>query len=127
MSGIGNEAKGAGQHRTEIVGSASGQITATRKHQDSPIVSYVLYIIAALSTIGGVILSVALWPGDPSSGYRWLASAYVPSLTWLTCGIVTGVLFFAAGKAIAYLDIIAECLQGLSLKLTLTKQKDTDS
>lgn len=66
-----------------------------------------LYIIGVLEIIGGIILCAKLWP---VAGH-WLFSGYMPALTWLFTGIISGVLFLAAGRGLDYLKEIRENIQ----------------
>ena len=91
----------------------------------APKLTVLLYIIGILEIVGGIILCVKLWPGAPERGYEWLFSAYTPALTWLSAGIIFGLLFFAAGNVLMYLENIRYQLNNLNDK-TLYKSKDLD-
>ena len=61
-----------------------------------------------------MILCIELWPGNAGYGYEWETAAYVPAITWLFSGIISGVLFFAAAAVITYLDGIREYLRAMA-------------
>ena len=71
---------------------------------ERPLISAVLIWFGIADIIGGIILGVQTWPGEPTSGYKWLFSAYLPALTWISVGLVSGVLFFAVAAVIHYLS-----------------------
>jgi len=69
----------------------------------APAIAVVIAIVGGLAIVGGVILCIETWPGDPVAGYTWKTAAYVPAFTWLFSAIVTGVIFFAFAAALTYL------------------------
>jgi hypothetical protein len=73
------------------------------KYQERTRVSAMLIWFGIGDIIGGLVMCVQSWPGTPASGYHWLFIAYVPALTWLSLGIVSGVLFFAIAAIVNYL------------------------
>lgn len=91
----------------------------------APKLTVLLYIMGVVQIVGGVVLCVKLWPGAAESGYRWLFSVYTPTLTWLSAGIIFGLLFFAAGDVLTYLENIRHQLNNLNDKI-LYKSKDLD-
>ena len=90
-----------------------------------PRLTVLFYIMGVVQIVGGVVLCIKLWPGTAESGYRWLFSVYTPALTWLSAGIIFGLLFFAAGYVLTYLENIRHYLHNLNDK-TLYKSKDLD-
>ncbi len=70
-------------------------------------ISKLLYGLAFLGLLGGLIGCVALWPGP---GYPILGIpkpwAYVASIITLTSGVVNFALFMAVGKALDHLAAI---------------------
>jgi hypothetical protein len=70
----------------------------------------VLDVIGWLQIIGGIILFFSLLPGKPEEGYVWLFGKYMPAITWLVVGIVTGILFLGAARIINYLKDITVLL-----------------
>lgn len=70
--------------------------------RDIPKLSGFLGVFGVLEIIGGLTMCVQLWPGEPSEGYKWMFSAYVPALTWLGVGITSATLLFVAAAIVAY-------------------------
>ena len=68
-----------------------------------PPLTVLFYILAGLSLLGGLLFCVELWPGDAGYGHAWKTIAYVPSITWLTVGVVQFALFTAIGQGLTYL------------------------
>ena len=62
-----------------------------------------LYILAALSLLGGLILGAQFWP----EGWNPPPLAYVWAIIWIMAGIIEAVLFAAIGLALTYLSRIA--------------------
>tara|TARA_Y100000991_G_scaffold129747_1_gene97765 strand:+ start:1209 stop:1607 length:399 start_codon:yes stop_codon:yes gene_type:complete len=71
-----------------------------------PPLSILLFILAGLSMLGGMILCGQLWPGDPGYGMEWQTAAYLPGLTALTVGLIQFALYTAVGLGLAYLKQI---------------------
>ena len=73
-----------------------------------PKLTIVFYIVGVLEIIGGLILCMQLWPNPKELGYRseYESTAYVPALTWLFAGLISGFLFFAVGEVLKYLHYI---------------------
>jgi|GEM_PF-4437166 hypothetical protein len=71
------------------------------------------YVLGILEIVGGVTMCFKLWPGVPEPGYRWLFTAYIPALTWLAAGIISGFFFFAISAVLTHLDSIRRSLQTL--------------
>jgi len=69
-----------------------------------PFFAGVLNVAGILQIGGGIILCLQLWPGHAEAGYRWLALAYTPALTWLFAGLLSGLFSFAAGAVLTYLN-----------------------
>jgi len=72
-------------------------------YHERPRISVVLIWFGVGDIIGGLVMCVQSWPRTPDSGYHWLFNAYTPALTWLSIGIVSGVLFFAIATIVDYL------------------------
>lgn len=79
------------------VSSASGN---SREH---PPLTVLFFVLAGLSLLGGLVLCGQLWPGDPGYGRVWKTIVYIPSITWLTVGVVQFALFTAIGQGLSYL------------------------
>jgi len=73
-----------------------------------PAIVVAMRVIGGLAILGGIILCIGSWPGNPPEGHTWKAVAYTPAYTWLFSGIISGTLFFAGGAALFYLDNIQE-------------------
>jgi len=87
------------------------------RNREVPALSVFLFVLGLLNLAGGVTMGVMLLPGTPEIGYRWLATAYIPSLTWLSVGVVGGMLLFAAAAVVAYLAQIRTQTEGADAKL----------
>ena len=79
----------------------------TKKHpvqnpSSVPLLSKVFYVLAVLGFVGGILLCVELWPYAPV-GRELKSIAYMPSITWLTVGIIQCAMFSAIGLALTYL------------------------
>lgn len=85
--------------------------------RENPLLAVLLGIFGLLEMIGGIVLCVKLWPGAAETGYRWLFSAYVPALTWLATGLVSGVVFFAFAAVVTYLVQIRNLTEVLGFSL----------
>ena len=83
-------------------------IESIGRRTEAPVMSGIFWIIAVLQMVCGVVLCAQLWPGEPEAGYHWKAITYVPSLTWLTAGFISGFLFIAIGQALLYLRDIRD-------------------
>ncbi|AMJ86158.1 MULTISPECIES: hypothetical protein [Alteromonas] len=80
---------------------------ATDNNADSPPLTILFYVLAGLSLLGGIILCSQLWPDNLGYRDKWETIAYLPSITWLTIGIVEFALFTAIGQGLHYLRQIA--------------------
>ncbi len=78
--------------------------------------SVALGVIGVLAIIGGIVQCITLWPSEPFAGYQWLPTAYVPALTWLVAGLVSGILFFAVAAVLVYLADIRDYLRAIHLR-----------
>ncbi len=85
--------------------------------REYPVLANIIAGFGVLQIIGGIVLCAKLWPDLPETGYRWLFSAYVPAMTWLATGLISGVLFFAAAAVIIYLVQIRNLGESLGLSL----------
>lgn len=87
--------------------SNSSALRSADNSADSPPLTILFYVLAGLSLLGGIILCGQLWPDNP--GYRngRETIAYLPSITWLTVGVVEFALFTAIGQGLFYLRQIA--------------------
>lgn len=81
------------------------EVTAEAEKEHDPI-AIALRVIGWLEIIGGVVLFIALLPGEPEFGYRWLFAKYVPAISWLFAGLVSGILFIAIARILDYLKEI---------------------
>ncbi len=86
------------------------RVATTTSTDEAPTLSKVFFVLAALSLIGGLILTVTFWPksSELESGYSYKAVAYTASLIWLTAGIIETALFAAIGQVLVYLNRIAK-------------------
>lgn len=82
-----------------------------------PGIAEIMVVLGVLSIVGGAILCALLWPRDPGAGYVWEAIAYTPALTWLSSGIISGVLFFACAAALTYLHGTREYAKAIARRL----------
>ncbi|MDP2786998.1 MAG: hypothetical protein Q8O79_02835 [Pseudomonadota bacterium] len=80
--------------------------SVNRKTYVPSLVVGMLYFISILSFLGGLLFSMALWPGDPGDGYGWKPVAYAPSIISISVGMLQFVLFVSIAKIIAYLGKI---------------------
>ena len=78
-----------------------------------PLLAGVGYILGVLEILGGIVLCAKLWPGAPEPGYRWLFTAYIPALTWLAAGIISGFFFFVISAILTRLHNIQIVLETL--------------
>jgi hypothetical protein len=69
----------------------------------TPFLAGVFWLLGALEILAGVVLCAALWPVDPEKGYTWRTSAYLPALTWLATGVISGFLFWTLALGLTYL------------------------
>jgi hypothetical protein len=63
----------------------------------------VFWVVGALEILAGFVLCTELWPGDPKEGYVWRTAVYVPALTWLATGVISGCLSWALALGLTYL------------------------
>jgi hypothetical protein len=85
----------------------------------------VLAVVGVLDIIGGLVVCTQLWPGKPDAGYEWLISAYIPALTWLGAGFVSGLFCFAAAAALQCLRDIRSCARAMEDRLALLSTAET--
>jgi hypothetical protein len=69
----------------------------------TPFLAGVFWLLGALEILAGVVLCAALWPSDPKEGYVWRTAAYVPALTWIAIGVISGCLSWALALGLTYL------------------------
>ena len=62
-----------------------------------PFLAGVFWLLGALEIFAGIVLCSTLWPGD----LRMVA--YVPALTWLATGVISGCLSWALALGLTYL------------------------
>jgi amino acid transporter len=74
---------------------------------ETPGLTTFFYLLAILSLIGGFILAVIFWPGDPGYGNEWKTAAYTWSIIWVLAAIVEAGIFAAIGSVLSYLHRIA--------------------
>lgn len=72
-----------------------------------PPISMLLFFLAGSSLLGGLILGGKLWPNETAYGIEWNIIVYLPSITWLTVGLVQFALFASFGQGLHYLKQIA--------------------
>jgi hypothetical protein len=84
---------------------AGGAMMATPKapFPPTPPLAGVFWVVGAVEILAGFVLCADLWPGDPETGYTWRTVTYVPALTWLAIGIVSGCLSWALALGRTYL------------------------
>jgi hypothetical protein len=87
------------------------------KTPDRPGIAEIMTVLGVLSIVGGAILCALLWPRDPGAGYVWEVIAYIPALTWLSSGFISGVLFFACAAALTYLHGTREYAKAIARRL----------
>jgi hypothetical protein len=63
----------------------------------------VFWGLGVVEILAGLTLCAELWPSEPEKGYVWRTTAYVPALTWLATGIISGCLSWALALGLAYL------------------------
>lgn len=80
----------------------------TEKEEPFHPISYSLYLLAFITSMGGLYFFFALWPGPAEAGRSWNAIVYVPSFSWLCIGLAQAAFFTATGKGLIYLKEIAE-------------------
>jgi hypothetical protein len=75
-----------------------------------PNLADVFYLLGFLQIVGGIVLCVELWPDSKAleASYKYTTMAYIPALTWLSVGLVGGLLFFAVAEGLAYLNDIKQ-------------------
>lgn len=83
------------------------QYVAIATTYDAPMITYIFYLLAAASFMGGVIVCFWVLPGDPGYGNQWKSIAYVPAVTWFCVGLAQSAIYTAIGKGLNYLDQIA--------------------
>lgn len=89
-------------------GSESGSTSALSSQPEGntsfsyPGLSVMLFIIAAISLLVGVILFSMLWPGDPGYGQTWGIIAYFPAFGSLAMAVTNCILLIAIGETLAY-------------------------
>jgi len=86
-------------------------IQVGEREERVPVLAGIGYVLGILEILGGVILYIRLWPGEPEPGYRWLFTACLPTLTWLMAGIISGFFFFAVSAILTHLDRIRRILE----------------
>jgi len=91
-----------------------GITTKIPDEEEIPFLSIVFFILSGLGLLGGIILCVQLWPGEPRTGYEWKTIVYIPSIIWLTVGIVESALFGAMGQVLIYLKKIVKNTKRMS-------------
>ncbi len=80
----------------------------SNEEEKAPKLSIMFNVIGAMEIIGGIILFIALLP-DPKAlewGESYRPIAYLPSITWFVCGLISGLIFFAIGEILQYLKRI---------------------
>jgi hypothetical protein len=69
----------------------------------TPLLAVVFWGIGTLEIVAGLVLCAELWPGTPEKGYVWKTAAYLPALTWLAAGVISGCLSWALALGLMYL------------------------
>jgi hypothetical protein len=97
-------------------------------HTPKPNLSAVFYLLGFLQIVGGIVLCVKLWPDSEAlePGYSYTTMAYIPALTWLSVGVVVGLLFFAVAEGLAYLNDIKQEIRQLREKSPAVKETRED-
>src|SRR3990167_8118455 len=93
-----------------VAGNEDSQNTNAPAENEEPFhpISYSLYLLAFITSMGGLYFFFALWPGPAEVGRSWNAIVYVPSFSWLCIGLAQAAIFTAIGKGLIYLKEIAE-------------------
>ena len=84
-----------------------------------------LAFFGVVQIIAGIILFISLLPGEPEAGYVWLFTKYVPAITWLFTGIISGLFFLAIARMISYLRTLSVQLAFLQ-KVNIKPKMDID-
>jgi len=84
-------------------GEATPLILPEQPFPPTPILAGVFWAVGALEILAGFVLCAELWPGLPEKGYVWRMSAYLPALTWLATGVISGFLSWALALGLSYL------------------------
>lgn len=87
--------------------STLGKSIPDQNSTEYSFLSLLLFLLAGLSLLGGLVLCAQLWPDDPGYGNEWKMLAFIPAITWLTAGVVQFALFSALGQGLHYLRQIA--------------------
>ncbi|MDP8246347.1 MAG: hypothetical protein P9L94_19845 [Candidatus Hinthialibacter antarcticus] len=103
-----NETDSVEKHSYDNTQNKNYELNNTSELPSYPVISIILFVLSAASLIGGFILAMTFWPGDPGFGMEWKITAYTPSIIWITSGIIEAVIFAALGHALNYLHKIAE-------------------
>jgi hypothetical protein len=68
-----------------------------------PFLAGVFWLLGALEILAGIVICAGFRPGDPKEGYSWRMVAYIPALTWLATGVISGFLSWALAQGLTYL------------------------
>ena len=72
-----------------------------------PELAIVLRYLAALMALGGIVLFVLCWPRHAEGGAEGQIFTFLPALTWLISGLISGCLFFSMAEILIYLSQIS--------------------
>lgn len=91
----------------EQIVSTAIQLGALKTKTPYSFLSLLLFTLATLSLLGGLILSIQLWPSLPGHRQQLATVTYIPALTPLVVGVVQLALFAGLGQGLHLLKIIA--------------------
>jgi len=87
----------------------------TESSRSVPGIATALNIVGTLDILGGIIM---FFTSLPKTGYDLGGIEYTPSIMWLSAGVVSGLLMFAAASALTYLHGIHEVSVALLEQMT---------
>jgi vacuolar-type H+-ATPase subunit I/STV1 len=98
-------------------------LSSESQRRELPALTAVFRVLAVLEMLGGIVLCNVFWPGEPEIGYKWRVTAYVPAITWLTAGLVSGFLFLALANILHYLNDISVAMRSFAIAGTSAKNE----
>lgn len=87
----------------ESEGHLEGGTTPVADGPPLSILSVVFWGVGIIEIMAGLVLCAELWPGAPKEGYVWKTAAYLPALTWLAAGVISGCVSWALALGLMYL------------------------